>query len=331
MRRIFKIIFGCAIPLLSALNLFAQQSFQDDPRSGRISPKELTIPASPVFDMMGVVPAQVTRTNDIKDFKVDWSFKSWRLNPNLAIESQPVWELLYNRKEITKYQQASGFMRHFSSLDVSVGTVQTEDNDRRIGFAVKLNLYKQRDPLLSKELYQDLLPKFREEKKQLEMQLKELQLKLDTTKDILQKPDLRNQVSATEQQLESIGNRRMDEINRRAKIYVDENWNASSLDVAFGKIYTYQTDSAGTLTSLRLNRNTGWGAWVNGSLGIGKKILMSGLFRTTWYQEQLDFLVQDNSTGEQTTQQAIAQNTLYSVGLNLRYGGAIYNFFVEFL
>ncbi len=161
--------------------------------------------------------------------------------------------------------------------------------------------------------------------------MKELQLKLDTTKDILQKPDLRNQVSATEQQLESIGNRRMDEINRRAKIYVDENWNASSLDVAFGKIYTYQTDSAGTLTSLRLNRNTGWGAWVNGSLGIGKKILMSGLFRTTWYQEQLDFLVQDNSTGEQTTQQAIAQNTLYSVGLNLRYGGAIYNFFVEFL
>ena len=71
--------------------------------------------------------------------------------------------------------------------------------------------------------------------------------------------------------------------------------------------------------------------WLNGSFGIGKKILVSGLFRTTWYEEQLNFLVGDKTTGEQFEQQAVAQNNLYSVGVNIRYGGAIYNFFVELL
>ena len=331
MRREYKKICGWAFLLLISHAVFAQQNLQDDPKSGRISPKELSIPASPVFDLMGVVPSQVSRTNDIKDFKVDWSFKSWRLNPNLAIQSQPVWEMFYNRKEITKYQRASPFMRRLSSLDISVGTVQNEDNDRRIGFAAKINLLQKKDPLLAKELYQDLAIKFGNEKKELETQLKTLQVKLDTIKDILQKPDIRNQITSTEQQLESIGSRRMDEINRRAKIYVEENWNASSLDVAFGKVYTYQTDSAGSLLSLRLNRNSGWGAWINGSFGIGKKILISGLVRSFWYQEQLNFLIRNKTTGEEINQQAIAQNNLYSLGFNIRYGGAIYNFFIEML
>jgi hypothetical protein len=128
----------------------------------------------------------------------------------------------------------------------------------------------------------------------------------------------------------SVNSRRNQEINSRAKIFVEENWNASSLDVAFGKINTYQTDSAGSLIKLRLNRSTGWGIWLNGGIGIGKKILVSGLFRTTWYQEQLDFLLKDPSTAEEIKQTAIADNTLYSIGGNIRYGGAIYNFFAEF-
>jgi hypothetical protein len=309
--------------------LHAQTNSTDDPQAGRISPKELAIPASPVFDMMGVTPSQVARTSDIKDFKVDWSFKSWRLNPNLAIESQPVWELFYNRNELTKYQQASPFMRRLSSLDVSIGTVQNEDNDRRIGFAVKLNVYKTKDPLLARELYQDLNPKYRNEKSDLEAQLKLLQAKLDTMQDVLQKPALRSQITSTEQQLASVASRRMSEVNTRAKVYVGENWNASSLDIAAGKVYTYQTDSAGSLIKLRLNRNTGWGAWINSAFGIGKKWLVSGLLRTTWYQEEVNFILHDKSSGLDSGQHAIAQNTLYSVGLNVRYGSAIYNFFVE--
>ena len=306
-----------------------QDQLQDDPRSGRISPKELAIPATPIFDLMGVVPSQVARTSDIKDFKVDWTFKSWKLDPNLAIQSQPVWELFYNRSEITKYQQASSFMRHLSSLDVSIGTVQDENNDRRIGFAAKFNIFKKRDPLLAQDLYQDVILKFRSEKKDLEAQLHDLQAKLDTTQNILLKPDIRSQIRSTEEQLESISARRMEEINRRAKIYVDEHWNASSLDIAYGRIFTYQTDSSGSLTSLRLNRNTGWGIWMNGSFGIGRKILVSALLRDFWYQEELNFQVQNIETGELTTQSAVAANNLYSAGINIRYGGPIFNFFVE--
>ena len=63
---------------------------QNEQAAGRVTPKELTIPASPVFDLMGVTSSQINRTSDIKDFKVDWSFKSWKLSPNLAIQSQPV-------------------------------------------------------------------------------------------------------------------------------------------------------------------------------------------------------------------------------------------------
>ena len=108
----------------------------------RVTPKEFAIPASPVFDVMGVTPSQINRTADIKDFKVDWSFKSWRLSPNLAIQSQPFWELFYNRKDLSKYQAASGFMRKLASVDLSVGSVQDENNDRRIGFAVKTNIFR---------------------------------------------------------------------------------------------------------------------------------------------------------------------------------------------
>lgn len=304
--------------------LFCQQS-------GRVSAKELTIPAAPVFDLMGVTPSQINRTSDIKDFKVDWSFKSWKLNPNLAIQSQPFWELLYNRKDLTRYQAASGFMRKLASTDVSIGSVQDENNDRRIGFATKFNLYKQFDPLMAKELYGGISEKYQAEKKELQTLIQQLQQKLDTTTNLLLKPEIRNQIKATEEQLATINSRRNEEINSRAKIFVGEHWNASSLDVSFGKVYSYVTDSSGSLKSLRLNRNTGWGGWLNGNLGIGKKWLLSALFRTTWYQEELEFQIKNTSTGDQTVQRAVADNTLHTAGLNLRYGGSVYTFFLEFL
>jgi len=304
---------------------------QNDNAAGRVTPKEFSIPASPVFDLMGVTSSQINRTSDIKDFKVDWSFKSWKLNPNLAIQSQPFWELLYNRSDLSKYQRASGFMRRMASIDLSIGSVQDENNDRRIGFATKFNLFKQKDPLMAKNLYAGISEKYQAEKDELMAQIKELQHKLDTATDVLTKPQIRSQLQSSEQQLLTINTRRNEEINGRAKIFVSENWNASSLDLAFGKVYSYQTDSAGSLKSLRLNRNTGWGGWVNGSVGMGKKWLLSGLFRTTWYEEELDFLIRNKTTGDEVSQKAIADNTLYTMGMNLRYGGALYTFFIEFL
>lgn len=304
---------------------------EKEPAGNRLTPSEFSIPPSPVFDLMGVTPSQINRTSDLKNFKVDWSFKSWRLNPNLALQSQPFWEIFFNRKDLSRYQQASPFMRKLASLDLSIGTVQNEENDRRIGGAVKLNLLKQKDPLLARELYEDIGFRFSEEKKSLEVKLQELKGKLDTLQNILEKPALRAEITATEEQLLSLNSRRNTEINERAKIFIAENWNAASLDIAAGRVYTYQSDSAGSLKKLRLNRNTGWGIWINGGFPIGKRWMLSGLLRTTWYEEELDFLLRNTVTQEENLRSAVAENKLYSAGMNLRYGGPLYSFFVEFL
>ncbi|MBE2229828.1 MAG: hypothetical protein IAE96_04180 [Chitinophagaceae bacterium] len=304
---------------------------EKEPAGNRLTPSEFSIPPSPVFDLMGVTPSQINRTSDLKNFKVDWSFKSWRLNPNLALQSQPFWEIFFNRKDLSRYQQASPFMRKLASLDLSLGTVQNEENDRRIGGAVKLNLLKQKDPLLARELYEDIGFRFSEEKKSLEVKLQELKGKLDTLQNILEKPALRAEITATEEQLLSLNSRRNTEINERAKIFIAENWNAASLDIAAGRVYTYQSDSAGSLKKLRLNRNTGWGIWINGGFPIGKRWMLSGLLRTTWYEEELDFLLRNTVTQEENLRSAVAENKLYSAGMNLRYGGPLYSFFVEFL
>lgn len=322
-------IIGIGLTLLLPVILTAQDNAGN--KAGRLSPKEFSIPPSPVFDLMGVTPSQINRTSDIKDFKVDWSFKDWKLNPNLAIQSQPVWEIFYNRKNLDRYQQASAFMRKLASIDVSVGTVQNEESDRRIGFAVKMNIIRQKDPLMATELYEDIGSRFTDEKAQLLQQLKELEIKLDTTKNVLEKPDLRNQVTATRETLLSLNARRNEEINSRAAIFVTEHWNAASLDIAFGRVYTYQTDSAGSLRKLRLNRNTGMGLWLNGGFPLGKKIMVSGLARITQYDEQIDFLLRDRNTLEETNETAVAENNIYSLGINLRYGSPVYSFFAEFL
>lgn len=299
--------------------------------TGRLAPTEFSIPPSPVFDLMGVTPSQINRTSDIKDFKVDWSFKSWRLNPNLAIQSQPVWEIFYNRYDLSKYQAANTIMRKLASLDVSLGTVQNEEGDRRIGFAAKMNLVKKKDPLLQKNLHDDIGIRYREEKQNLEAHLKLLKEKLDTTNNLLEKPGIRNEIAETVQQIAGIPARRNNEINERAGVFIAENWNAASLDIAAGRVYTYQSDSAGSLRKLRLNRNTGWGVWLNGGLPLGKKWMLAALLRTTFYEEDINFLLRNTATQEESQASAVAENKIYSAGMNLRYGGPIYSFFTEFL
>jgi len=315
---------------LSIFSCFATSAQENNAVAEKTTPKEFSIPASPVFDLMGVSPAQVTNLSDIKDFKVDWSFKSWKVSPNLALQAQPVWELFYNRKSLEKYRRASPFMRLLSTLDISMGTVQNEENDRRIGFAAKISLFRKRDPLMA-NLYEDLETKYKEEAVKLNDDIKLLQKQLDTSSNILKKPELRQQLQQLETQYFSINTRRQQEINERVKIYNSEYWNNSYLNIAFGDIYTYQTDSAGSLKKLRVNRNTASGIWLNGGTSISRKLFLSGLIRSSFYEDQLSFLLEDLNSGEQTPQEAIAKNTLFSLGANLRYGGPIYTFFIELL
>lgn len=326
MRLLFKTISVAIFISGVAITCFSQQNQP----AGRVSPKELAISPSPIFDLMAATPTQVTRMADIKDFKVDWSLK-YGVNPNLTIQSQPFWEFVYNRKDLSKYQSASGFMRKLASVDLSLGSIQDDDNYRRIGGAVKVNIYRQKDPLMEKSMYEDIGVKYKQEKEELQQQLREAKQRLDTIQNILEKPAIRSQIRSLEDQLNSQNSRRMTEINERAKVFVNEYWNSSSVDIAIGRMHTFKSDSSGVFGMKRSNRSSGWGAWVNWNLGIGKYFLLTGLTRSFWYNEQLDFTIKDNITGDETPTKAIAKNNVYSLGLNLRYGSPVYTFFIEFL
>ena len=308
------------------IKLEAQENVADN----RLSATEFNIPASPVFDLMAVTPSQVVRTSDIKDFKVDWSFKSWSLSPNISVQSQPIWETMYNRRSISKYQKASPFMRRLASTDFSLGTVRDETGDRRIGGALKMTLYREVDPLLEKGYYDSIEIWLLQEKVQINEQIKILETEISNTKDLIKKQNFRKEIGDLKFDLLAINTRREEQVNEVINAVVEEYWNAAWFDVGFGKVNSYLADEAGNLLSKRLNRNSALGVWVNAGKGVGKNFLVSGLFRTHFYDEQVNFsLINDESIGLDTT--SIGSNRLYTVGANIRYGSPIFTFFTELI
>ncbi len=325
------------IPLILAIQLitFSQKVFaQDDPPLNqvpeKIKPKELNVASSAIFDFMGVSPAQISKTSDVKDLKVDWSFNSWKLNPNLAVQGQPVWEMFYNRKDLSRYREASYVMRTLASTDLSLGTVQNESNDRRIGGAIKINLFKKYDAIRDVAFYKDIEDRYKEEFYQLSIQMDDAKSAYDTITDPLQKMLARQKITTLETTAMQMVQMQKTEIVERGRQYSTEKWNNTFFDVAGGKIMTYATDSVGTLKSVKLNRESGWGLWANGGVGVGSKLLFSGLFRTFFYDEQLTFTLRDLTTGEELKESTIVSTKLYTYGINVRYGNPIVNFFTEF-
>ncbi len=50
----------------------------------RMAPLDFSIPVSSAFDLLGVNPSFDTRSNALRDIKADWSFRSWRMSPNIV-------------------------------------------------------------------------------------------------------------------------------------------------------------------------------------------------------------------------------------------------------
>ena len=317
-----------ALVLLATFNTKAQTE-KEIKEAERLVPKEFAIPASPLFDLLGAAPNQVARTSNIKDFKVDWSFKNWRVNPNIAIQGQPVWELFYNKKNIEKYQKASHIQRMLASLDLSIGSVTNDISDRRLGGAVKMNLFTNKDPLRNKGAYDEIQKTFDEELVQLKQNERDLLKQLDSLTKPSDLQKTREGLRLNDELRGSFYSRKNDAIREKAKEFVADNWNADFIDVAYGKIYSYATDSSGSFKNLRINRNTGSGAWINFGKGIGKRGLISGLIRSSFYEEQVTFSLKDDITNEEIADTTIASNKLISLGLNFRYGGPVFNFFAE--
>ena len=155
---------------------------------------EFTIPASAAFDLLNVNPAQVAKPSNIREFKVDWSFKSWRLKPNLAMQAQPIWELLYNRADMRPYRQANGFMKTLSTLDISAGTVEDDNQVRRVSMAAKINLYREKDPLSDEALFLEIDTSYRSEQLARMNEINAFNFRLKRTKNHDLQKNLPNKV-----------------------------------------------------------------------------------------------------------------------------------------
>ena len=296
----------------------------------KLFPKELNVSSSAVFELMGVTPSQISRSSDVKDFKVDWSFKSWRLNPNISLQGQPIWELIYNRKDISKYVKASAFMQKLSSLELSLGTVQDEDGNRRIGFGGKINILRSHDPLLKRGYFDSTLVNYKSEIELNRQTRQQLKNTLDTLKDLSQFKALSSQIIDIDNQLNQILARQRDEILAQSKSFADQFWNSSFLDVGGAAVFTYLTDSVGSLKELKVNKKTGNALWLTGGLGLGKRWLITGMVRGLQYRERLDFVLRDTLNFTEVPLDTTINQVLLTYGLNIRYGSPYFNFFVEY-
>jgi hypothetical protein len=273
---------------------------------------EFTIPVSPAFDLLAVSPSQITRPNNIREFKVDWSFRSWRLKPNIAIQAQPIWELAYNRPDLGKYRRASRLMKTLSTLDLSAGTIEDADQSRRASLAAKLNLFRQYDPLEEVALFTKMDSVYRKRQDATLVKMAMVKLKRDATTDKQALARYDNSLDSLQGIYDAEAMAQKERIQAVAQQYILDHWNAAHLDVAVGKLYAYENAA---LDSLNL-RAAGAAVWVNGSLPIGKRLMLNG---TVKYMKQV---AQDSfSTRFNTT----------SGGIGMRYGSPKFTFFVEFV
>lgn len=301
---------------------------------------EFSIPVSPAFDLLGVNPCLVPKPSLVRNFKVDWSFKSYGLSPNLALQTQPINELYFNTpKKLKEYHKKSRFVKFISTLDLSIGTVEgnnnletkqvkltdSEGNDstiflesnwkiRSFAYAMKINLYREQDPLNEKKLFSRILKEYDEHKVDLKNQLREQQSLIKQEKDFEKKLVLREEVRTLEVELNSLDNVYLERMRNVADLYRAEKWNSSYVDIAFGHLLDYDSrdSSLFKFKDLRIV-NTKWALWLNASKGIGKNILTSGILR---FSSSVNELVNEHIVS-------------LDVGANLRYGNHRTNFFIE--
>jgi hypothetical protein len=240
----------------------------------------------------------------VHDLKVDWSLRTYSISPNIAIEVQPIWEVLYNRTQLTKYRAASPIMRTLSTLSLSVGSFQ-RDTANQLAIAAKMTLWRQHDAIMDDDYYLGLEEEYLESRKGLDMQIKDLKMQFDTTKSKRGKRNVRIQLKNMELQAARLAPDQRQKLRDMRTEYQQEHWNTGSIEFAVGRIYNFQQLS---IDSLNLTSN-GYGAWLTGGYGMGRNWLFTGMGRYT-----------DISTAK-----------FINAGASVRYGSATANGFMEFL
>jgi len=285
-------------------------------------------------------PSRVERYASLHDVKVDWSLTNgqagYTLSPGLAIEVQPVWLLFFDRAAAARYRRASPLARTLSTLSLSAGT-NASNSQNWLAWAAKINLYREHDPLGDPQFLREVEKSAKGAKDTLQLKMRELnqrQARLNRRhRDYEQQYNtLADSVAEIKFGMRKLDREQSQKLIEAREQYLEEHWNASYLDVAFGQLLSYeqaqtiflktfesptvpgQVDTVSFVTqhSLKLDRR-GYAAWLSGGWGLGRHVMISGMLR---YGQKPSLLT--DTVGLQL-----------SFGANLRYGNHRYNFFIE--
>lgn len=274
----------------------------DEVEEELLSEAEFAIPSAPAFSLMGITPELIPRPGVVRNFKVDWRIRDYKGAPDLALEAMPIWILFYNNDDLSKYRRASGFARMLSTLSFSLSTASF-NNTNHLGYALKMNLFRAKDPLLDASIVDDLYQEVRMETAESALELAALEQELVDAETVAERRAIKREIRQINNAKKEIVRSKRTDLEYLRQDYIATNWNATMLDVAFGRIYTFDKD---LIDSVGIT-NQGHGVWLNGGIKSGKHGFLSGIIKFSRY-------------GDVDAVQA---------GLSLRYGNPKYNFFFE--
>ncbi len=263
---------------------------------------ELNIPSSPAFAMMGVNPEMVLRPSDLRSFKVDWRIKNYNLAPDLAIEGQPLWHLLYKKRSWSDIAKMSDWEKRLSTLSLSLGTAKI-DGINHAAYSVKINLYKKEDHLFNKSILHQMQEEHTYAFIHLNAEMDSLIAMRNAALDEEERMVYNNEIDRVRYEIRNINNVLKDQYRLKMEEYQKNHWNRTMVDGAFGMVYTYDN---GGIDSLKV-KSAGIAFWVNGCLQIGYNGLLTGLLRYT----------------------GINNRSNVAIGTSYRYGGPKFNFYAE--
>lgn len=290
---------------------------------------DLAIPVAPAYQLLDASATLISKPSVTRDFKVDWSLKSYRLAPNLALEVQPVWLALYNNKNnLARYRKAGYIPRTLSTLSFSAGTLDGNDTTRFFAYAGKITLFRSHDPLLDPDLYSDYELNFSAQYYDLQSQLTAMKLQRKDSAYRMQKDSLDKKILEKENEIFMHKKNYREKIKQKQEEYRDLHWNDSHIEIAYGKTFSFNPRLTDNVDSLKLD-NTGQAVWINASVGIARHWLISGLLRSVHKTGFVRTTVLDSLTQISVTDARKKSLMDYAAGINIRYGSSRYSFFIE--
>ncbi|MBL0065000.1 MAG: hypothetical protein IPP38_08230 [Bacteroidetes bacterium] len=299
--RNLKIYLVLVLINLTSLSVYPQEESNSEAVDKSVKATNFTVPSSVAFNLLEITPSQVHRPGFSKDFKFDWLIKDNKVASNFAVEMQPLWLFFYENTDYNALSKQKTLERALSSLSISIGT-SSKENIRSLAWGAKFNLYSAKNPLYDTSYINKIGDFFTKSKLEDEYLAKQMECdnsNLDQSKKEACQKELEKLKIEYDKEIES----HLNKIEKYKEQYEKTNWNTTIIDLGFGKIYNYLSESIDSLSFI----DQGGGVWLSANFGLGKKGLINGMVK---YSE-------------------ISEINTTVIGANFRYGSLNTNFFIE--